>query len=310
MKANGFSAQFRRGVRQQCLAAHLRASALVVAIAMLVMLLVSGSSLAQSHASPHWDKGACRACHEQAEPDPAHAALRSSNAGELCAECHGDGAEGGACRHVSGVLPGDMPIPDSYRAALQDGHVTCTTCHDLKVQCLAPSQSYRYMNPGFLRDRSSRETSDHCYACHDASGFEKLNPHDAGGDKSCLLCHATKPTQGPDGKWFAVDFLMGHDLNDTCRGCHPVRPHPSDAFSGVAPSWDHLAVPSDRILARMRTMESLTGARLPLEPGSGRIHCATCHDPHGKLDGYAQATLPGATDRLRIEHMCQACHEK
>jgi predicted CXXCH cytochrome family protein len=309
MKANGVSAEFRRIVRRQCLAAHLRAGALVVAIA-VVVLLVSGGVLAQSVASPHWNKGACRTCHEQAVPDAAHAALRSPNADALCAECHGDGAEGGTCRHVSDVAPGDLRIPDSYRAALHNGHVTCTTCHELKVQCLAPSQSYRFMNPGFIRERSSSETSDHCYTCHEAGGFEKLNPHDAEGDTSCILCHATKPTRGPDGKWFPVNFVMRDDLNDTCRGCHPVRPHPSDAFSGVAPGWDHLAVPSDRILARMREMESATGATLPLEPGTGKIHCATCHDPHGDLEGYAKAAAPGATDRLRIEHMCQACHEK
>lgn len=310
MKSTVVSEQFRRLARRQSLAAHLRAGALLVAVAFLVLFL-AGSVFGQSQTSPHWEKGACQACHQLATPSPASAALRSSDADEMCLECHGEGAEGGFCRHVSGVLPGELSIPESYHPALKDGHLTCTTCHDLKVQCLAPSKSYRFMNPGFLRERTSRDTSEHCYSCHDRSAFEKLNPHDASGDGSCRLCHATNPVQGPDGNWFAVDYRMTHDLNDTCSGCHQVRPHPADAFSGVAPTWDHLAVPSDKVLARMRATGAGTGVSLPLEPVTGKIHCATCHDPHRDgLAGYRAASTPGSEHRLRLENMCQACHEK
>lgn len=310
MKPTDVSEQFRRVARRQSFAAHLRGAALLLVIA-LIVLFTSDIVLGQAQTSPHWEKGACQACHQLAAPGPASAALRSADAGGMCLECHGEGAEGGSCRHVSDVLPGELPIPDSYHAALKDGHLTCTTCHDLKVQCLAPSKSYRFMNPGFVRDRSSRDTGEHCYSCHDRRAFEKLNPHEASGDDSCRLCHATNPAQGPDGNWFEVDYRMTHDLNDACRGCHQVRPHPADAFSGIAPTWDHLAVPSDKVLTKMRATEAATGVSLPLEPGTGKIHCATCHDPHGDgLAGYRRASTPGSEHRLRLESMCQACHEK
>ncbi|MDH5344881.1 MAG: hypothetical protein OEW59_03890 [Gammaproteobacteria bacterium] len=290
-----------------------RAGALAGLLALVTVWSVApGQGLAQSAApGPHWDKGACQACHQGASPVPGNMALREPDAEALCTACHGDGAEGGSCRHVSDVLPGDIAIPDSYRVALQDGRVACTTCHDMKVQCLAPSPSYRFMNAGFLRERASTETSEHCYSCHNDSGFEKLNPHDSSDEGACLLCHTGVPKQNAGGSWVAVDLNMRHDLNDTCRGCHKVRPHPGDAFSGVAPGWEHLAAPSDKVLAKMKLTETSTGVSLPLEPGTGKVHCATCHDPHPDgLKGYPVAATPGSEYRLRVDPMCQACHEK
>jgi len=284
------------------------------AVAVVLLLGCTAASYpgrAEPVGNPHWDSSACQACHEHPNPDPAHLGLRTAEPDALCADCHGEGYDGGSCRHASGISPGAMPVPDSLRVALVADRITCTTCHDLAVQCTAPGQSYRYMNPGFLRDRKSLDTASECFRCHDPRGFEKLNPHENAGDRSCLLCHATQPSRGADGHWLAVDFNMQHDLNDTCRGCHPVRPHPANAFSGVEPGWDHLAVPSDKVVAKMRATEAATGAVLPLEPETGKVHCATCHEPHEDgLNIHPAVAGPGTAHRLRLEHMCQACHEK
>ena len=124
---------------------------------------------------------------------------------------------------------GDRPLPESYRDSVQDGQLACTTCHDLTVQCRLPYKPHRSLNTGFIRDRSSPDTSEHCYGCHDETEYEKPNPHEmeAGepAEPTCTLCHASMPVVDETG-WLAVDFNMPDALNDACLGCHNIRPHP------------------------------------------------------------------------------------
>ena len=208
-----------------------------------------------------------------------------------------------------------MVLPDNYVAALAGGRVVCTTCHDLTFQCKHPNPAYSYQNPGFLRDRVSHNSGDQCFECHDPTGYEKLNPH-AGAvgtppRETCLLCHESKP----DSTGVAVrevTFNMRHDLNDTCRGCHVVAPHPKGmGFGKQADGWVHLVVPSADVLGRMRASEASTGVTLPLGPESGAIHCATCHDPHafGGQPGSVGTSEP-PEHLLRQDNICQACHDK
>jgi len=267
----------------------------------------------EAEGDPHWNKVTCQACHVTESPTAENSALQMDDANQLCDSCHGSKGSALPCRHSSNVPAGDHPMPDSYRAALKDGQLACTTCHDLTVQCLSPHKSYSFNNPGFIRDRNSRNRAENCFECHDTTGLERLNPHAMHtGDRAqpmCTLCHASMPMQDERG-WLAVDFNMRDSLNDTCLGCHKVEPHPGSSFSIGPASWNHLAVPSAEILENMNQAEQRLGFVFPLDPSSGEIHCATCHNPHDEaLEGYPVADTPGSNYRLRVEDNCQACHD-
>jgi hypothetical protein len=262
---------------------------------------------------PHWNKHACQACHLSSEPAAGNLGLTADSAEALCAGCHSSGGDGRSCRHVSGIPPGDMTIPPGYSSKLENGNLVCTTCHDLAIQCLAPSRSYSFANPGFVRERKSRERGAHCFNCHDASGFERLNPHQMQtGNPSgptCTLCHASEPTKDEHG-WVATGFSVPGSLNDLCTGCHDVQPHPGNSFSGKPIGWEHLAVPSAEIRENMQRSEQAEGLIFPLDPRTGELHCATCHNPHpGELEDYPVAVQPGSKGRLRVDKICQACHD-
>jgi len=284
------------------------------AIATVAALLPRLSSAADDYAEgPHWNKSTCRACHTHASPTTENFVLQTKDAEQLCESCHGSRGGVSPCRHSSNIAADDHPMPDSYREALKDGQLACTTCHDLTVQCLSPHKSYSFTNPGFIRDRRSRNRAENCFGCHDSSGFERLNPHamDTGdpAQPMCTLCHATMPVQDEQG-WLAVDFNMRDALNDACLGCHKVEPHPGSSFSIRPASWNHLAVPSAEILDNMKQTEQRLGFVFPLDPSNGEIYCATCHNPHDEsLERYPVADTPGSNYRLRVDNNCQACHD-
>jgi hypothetical protein len=278
-----------------------------------VLLTWPLASAAGIEDSPHWNKDACQVCHVSSTPVADAATLNTASADALCASCHARSAGARPCRHVSNIPAGEQQMPDSYAGALDDGRLVCTTCHDLTVQCLAPSRSYSFMNPGFVRDRMSRERGEPCFRCHDGEGFERLNPHAMqAGDPAgptCTLCHATMPAKDERG-WLAVDFNVSRSLNDLCTGCHKVAPHPGNAFTGKPIGWEHLAVPSAGVVDNMRHSEQVLGLIFPLDPINGEVTCATCHNPHPEeLGAYPVARTPGSKSRLRADDICQACHD-
>ena len=278
-----------------------------------IALAASQSSWAQD--SPHWNKGTCGACHVEATPVAGSISLKASDAESLCESCHGDRGDAKSCRHLSGIPVGDLLIPERFQASLKEQQVVCTTCHDVVYQCEHPKLYYSFDNPGFLRDWEYKKTGEYCFECHQSSEYQKLNPHNgvAGNPlrATCLLCHSSFPETSSTGQ-LNVEFNMQHDLNDTCRGCHDVRPHPNNMFSpGQSDEWIHLVVPSDEILEKMRKSEQETGVVLPLNSQNGEIFCATCHNPHAfKVGGEHGSQSANAKHRLRLNNVCQACHDK
>jgi hypothetical protein len=75
--------------------------------------------------------------------------------------------------------------------------------------------------------------------------------------------------------------------------------------------WVHLVSPSENILEKMRMAEADTGIVLPLNPQTGEVFCATCHNPHDfKIGGEHGSQVQDAKDRLRMNRICLACHDK
>ena len=281
-----------------------------------VPLLLCGGllifSAAYSDESPHWNKNGCQACHAESAPTDGVVNLVAEDAEALCESCHGSRGEAVPCRHASGIPAGEVPIPDSLTSSLKDGQVVCTTCHDIVFQCERPKAHFSLQNPGFLRDRTARESGDYCLKCHETAGFERLNPHAgvAGSPArpTCELCHASIPHTDEGGE-LVVAFNMEQDLNETCQGCHVSRPHPRSMSFGSAhvEEWVHFVEPPDDVRARMLQIRDETGIDLPLDPLTGKVFCATCHDPH-EFKGGAVAEQP--KHRLRADDICQVCHEK
>ena len=283
-------------------------SVTTTALAVIALATISSGrpqAANDTQSDPHWNESTCETCHLSTTPVPGNITLRADRAEQLCEGCHGSRGNARSCRHSSDIPLGNQPLPESYRDSVQEGQIVCTTCHDLTVQCLLPHKAYRTINHGFIRDRSSADTGEHCYGCHDDSGYEKINPHEieAGyaAEPTCLLCHASMPVADENG-WLAVDFNIPDSLNGVCLGCHNIRPHPG--------SRSHLAVPSAEVQRNMQLAVVKYGSVLPLDPYNGQVHCATCHNPHNDgLEGYPVATPPGSEHRLRLNDICHACHD-
>ena len=279
------------------------------------VLLISAWASAQD--DPHWNKGTCQVCHENAAPVAGNVKLHEDDAEALCDTCHGARGSAASCRHSSDIAVDTQNFGDKFNGSLKEGKIVCTTCHDITYQCKNPTRQYSFHNPGFLRDRTSRDTGDYCFECHEKAGYEKLNPH-AGtavdpARPTCPLCHTGIPETSNTGQ-LVVDFNMPDDLNDTCRGCHVVQSHPKSMSFGGPQSmeeWVHLVVPSAEVLENMREAQAETGIGLPLNPLSGEVFCATCHNPHDfKLGGEHGSQEREMKNRLRVNDICQACHDK
>jgi predicted CXXCH cytochrome family protein len=271
--------------------------------------------------NPHWRRDACQACH-RGTPTRAQLRLRDSDINRLCNTCHA------ALSDHSYIHPTGMPVPKdmqarlsrSYREAVARarGTVSCITCHDLPMTCRAERAGERALNPRFFREGPYRERGALCYRCHDPAQYARLNPHEqvevdgSLRESSCRVCHDRSPDVAAARTIRDVDFTVAGDLSRLCTGCHPVKPHPGGFSFGPQGQPDHLRVPSARVAQRLERMQRVNQVALPLDPNTGKVFCATCHNPHarGVVKVAAAARGAGEKDRLRMPEMCGNCHDK
>jgi len=280
--------------------------------------------------NPHWQDNGCISCHSE-KPDPGKPATGKStlrsHSETLCTNCHGPLSDHSIIHITDVIADKDMlqRMPASYRQALDNGKLSCTTCHELSAQCLSKRRVEKMINPMFMRGTPFKSRTDQCYFCHDAKSYQRLDPHDQLNKKgqlrvaTCQLCHGPKTMQQiKTGKPSRdVDYNIEKDLTKMCTGCHPWRPHPGGNFMFSDKSSNengpkHLVVPSEAVRTRMQTMAIKNGIELPLDPTNGKIYCGTCHNVHEKgLFKKASATK-GADEkyRLRMQKMCRNCHTK
>jgi len=194
-------------------------------------------------------------------------------------------------------------LPSSW--PLQNGRLTCLTCHDALPQMQANAVP-KFLSPAFLRGNPDLSPADFCFSCHDRQRFQKLNPHeqiDGNGNiiaQRCRMCHKTMPDRSAVRGIEAADLKSGTAI---CIGCHAdlQNRHPARA--------DHLrAAPADMRRA-LAAHASAGGPALPLLDGN--IVCGTCHDPHqpGVLPGSRRPV--DAPHLLRLNggrQLCVACH--
>ena len=287
-------------------------------------LLKQGKIKLQDIPNPHWEKNACKACHK-GKASGKNKKLRHKDMDKLCNSCHSS-VSPHSYIHVSDIkLPKSMQkrLPKSFRQAVQRGgnKLTCITCHDLPMTCKKIPSREKGRNPMFFRGGPYKSRTGICYHCHDEKKYQHVNAHDQISEQGkllkdkCYICHKTdKGLDQADGIT-RVDFNLKDDLSRLCWGCHRWEPHPGGSFtffSGKGGTPNHLVKPSEQIMARMAEMQDKNNVRFPLEPGSGKVFCATCHNPHERGVIKAKALAAGADSdkRLRMQKICINCHDK
>jgi hypothetical protein len=186
------------------------------------------------------------------------------------------------------------------------------------MTCLPERAGERGLNPRFFREGPYRDRSALCYRCHDPAQYARLNPHDQVSpdgqlrESTCLVCHDNLPDTKIARGTRNLDFTVKGDLAALCTGCHPVKPHPGGFSFTSRAEPDHLRVPSARVRQRLERMQQENAVALPLDPNTGKVYCATCHNSHarGVLRTVAAAKGAEEKNRLRMPEMCGNCHDK
>jgi predicted CXXCH cytochrome family protein len=279
--------------------------------------------------APHWRADGCRACH-RGTPQASDAKLRATDINGLCNKCH-DTVSVHNYIHAVGMDPSAEKrerMPEMFLQAVGRGGgvVTCIVCHDLPMQCLKERAEEKTNNPRFFRGGPYEARTDLCFNCHNPTHYERLNPHDQISDEGelntqrCLVCHSVTPNRRGAKSIDDVSFNVSDDLTKLCTGCHPWKAHPGGAWAQYAKNSNkdgpnHLVKPPEAILQRLKESETKKDIVLPLEPSSGRIFCATCHNPHERgVQHYARADR-GADGYKRLRKtgegpFCENCHDK
>jgi len=283
--------------------------------------LKEGRIKANQIPDPHWKQDRCQACHSR-KPTGKQLYLRNKDTNSLCNTCH-SGEFDHSYIHPSEVRVKDAGMrkrmPKDFKDHLKAGRLSCATCHDITAQCLPNRRSEKRQNPRFFRHGPYKDRTALCYQCHDQTKYRRLNAHDQVTDQgeikkhTCLLCHdKIKNLENAD-SIEEVGFHVKDNLVWVCGSCHQVLPHPSAGFSFTrkAKEPNHLTVPPDAIRQRMLQSEKTRGVILPLDPNTGKIFCATCHNPHekGVIKNKAAAKGADGRKRLRTENICSNCHD-
>ncbi len=257
----------------------------------------------------HYTGQYCDECHEKTPSIGGDTNLKHNGDFSKLCRCHGYSP--GTYIHPVDIVPSKektSKIPKAF--PLQNGKISCTTCHDIYLQC-QNRPKYKILNKRFLRGAPYASRTTLCFNCHDERKFTMLDPHNQltkEGEiviEKCLYCHVEKPDE--QNATFKQVKLIGK-LEVLCFRCHfkQSKFHPINA--------NHLRKPTPGILAMMKESEKKYGIILPLD--NGIVTCPTCHNPHerGVIPG-GKAGAQGASEKYRLRlagkglQICVACHK-
>lgn len=253
---------------------------------------------------PHWTGKHCTECHVTAEVSELQF---GGNVVELCNRCHG--SEPPVCTRVHGqnsVFSDTMQdtIPDDWPRS--GGVISCLTCHAVKLQMRINSVAQKE-NSAFLRGSEPGDLVSFCYNCHDRMRFQQTNPHQgsmSSADQSpCYRCHTGALATGFE---ICFEASLKTKSPSLCLGCH-------GKLAGGHAVHERLAAQIlEKYHAPLLRLED-EGIELPL--AEGRMHCATCHNPHPEgIIGRKEAAIGGGEEHFlrmeRVRDMCRVCHEE
>ena len=288
-------------------------------------LLQSGKIKLSDIPDPHWNKNGCNACHKNTATGASAENLNHMPVEKICNNCHSPAFEHNYIHPVNikpdKTMLADMTASMRRELAENNNRITCTSCHDLTLQCLDRNRKQKLTNPKFFRGGPYESRSQLCFSCHDKEQYQRLDPHDQIDNQGnirpekCYVCHADsvarlKQVRETD----QLEFHAGDALSTMCWGCHPWTPHPGGQFTFFKQKSgpNHLIKPPPEIKQRMDEMTEKNQVNFPLEPGSGKIFCATCHNPHekGVITDPEKAGGSDRRKRLRASNICEYCHIK
>lgn len=252
---------------------------------------------------------------------------------QLCESCH-DGRLAGREVHPVNLAPSAATagrIPPDF--SLQNGLVTCLTCHDVRRDCNDhPSDAPpRYH---LLRGWQTSQPLAFCSHCHASQDYRPFNVHDqveTGRAKAdtCVWCHVDVPDVNSY-REEAASYTLRDKSSRVCANCHPMMEgHPTRAHVGTAPPpelmWhisayelqSKLRLPFEQRL-RYAAAAKRTARSIPFDE-DGRIACYTCHNPHEKgllpdanPRSFGAEPKQAVTHRLRAREgkVCVVCHDK
>ena len=271
--------------------------------------------------NPHWQKNACLACHV-GEPDGQESPLKVQSDAS-CYFCHSETSH--ADIHPVNLTPGKKMLarmPQVFKKNFASvNKATCITCHDILLQCTRKNTLSGQRNRSFIRGGNYKTRTGFCYQCHNKAAYKKQNAHDQITDKGvlkedkCLICHQDLPKQDINRDATKIKMQTDSNWSEMCLNCHNVKPHPGrnmTFFSAKKMLPEHLVVPSDKKRRHMDKMTKVNNVDLPLEPGTGKVYCATCHNPHerGVIKKASSAKGADEKQRLRSKNICLICHDK
>ena len=287
-------------------------------------LLKQGKLTTDKIPNPHWKNNGCTACHKK-KSRAGRKNLRHRNIDKVCNTCH-ESLSAHNYIHVSNIkVPQSMRsrMPKQFRDTIsRDGNkMTCNTCHDIPMTCKTKRHKEKGLNPMFFRGGPYDSRTGLCYLCHDEKKYQRVNAHDQINDKGelmkdkCLLCHTVNQDMSTANIIEDVEYNLRGNLSRLCWGCHLWKPHPGGSFtffSGKGGTPNHLVKPSKSIRERMQKKQTENDIIFPLEPGTGKVFCGTCHNPHEKGVIKVRQAAKGADskNRLRMQEICINCHDK
>ena len=249
----------------------------------------------------------CTECHVEIPPKRGSKFLRYGGDFKKLCRCHYNTEQ-------NYVHPVDLKPSEDLKPRippglpLQDGKVTCATCHNIVIQCSdRPTEKVFLKENKFLRGAPFQDRTELCFKCHDKAQYRKYNPHRQLNtnnqiiEAQCLYCHNEVPDENR-ANYEDVKLLANPEL--ICLGCHSRI---------TANLWHtrHLRKPPREILKRIEELQNRYHIILPLDP-DGKIICSTCHNPHQKgviPDKRAGAIGAGEKFRHRLtDNMCVRCH--
>lgn len=282
----------------------------------------SGKLNKYSIEDPHWDVKLCNTCHN-GTPSKANKKLLIRDVNKLCDSCH-NFIPDNLINHPVNIKVGNKMLakmPNAYKKTLSSslvkkGTVSCLTCHDVIMQCTPRKFIYKGRNPEFFRSGPFRTRTDICYKCHQGSSYKRFNPHkqiSASGKikkNTCYVCHQNVDNLNTIKSAKQLKFNVGKDYTQMCIGCHIWKPHPGGELSFGKKVPNHLVIPSAAVKKQMKRTLAKNKEYFPLEPETGKVHCATCHNVHQKNVIKNRVKNKGADskNRLRRKKSCILCH--
>lgn len=269
------------------------------ALVLLAALLVPNAGAVPVKAlgtTPHSVPDACSACHEPGTPAGPTKPIVTN-----CLSCHPT-----EDHHPVNVAPGEIKVAAGW--PLENGKMTCATCHDEHPDDQASTDR-------MLRGGHPATVKEFCYRCHESTvNTTRQSPHPTDGkpaaDGSCSACHSGRPAAGAT----LAESRLRLEPTRVCVVCHEGEVHTGTKA--------HLGKQLER------PIDPKVAAEFPLT-ADGTIACWTCHDVHNSAvnpppaprrlaDALAKAVRGGKVDAplttsllalpVSDGSLCRACH--